>query len=278
MSTGDASALHAQLPDRGQLEALFRQKYGDPAGSDLGWGPRMRLGYGHFNPDDHYEALVARLVRPDTRWLDIGCGRELFPSNPDLARTLSGRCQLLVGVDPDPTLDENPYVHERVLLPFDRYAAEGGRRYDLITLRMVAEHVAEPRALVQNLAHCLEPDGLAVVYTVDGWSPVPLFTRLVPMALRHPVKRFLWGTEEKDTFPTCFRMNRRGTLRRLFAEAGMDERAFARLDDCRSTGRFRLLQHLELGSARALRAVGLGYPEACLLGVYGRRGDSSDLA
>ena len=101
---------------------------------------------------------------------------------------------------------------------------------------------------------------------------MPLLTRLAPMGLRHVVKSWLWGTQPKDTFPTRFRMNTRGGLRRCFAAAGMAEEAFLRLDDCRTFAKFEALNRAELAMMRACRAVGVPYPEHCLLGVY-RRGD-----
>ena len=97
---------------------------------------------------------------------------------------------------------------------------------------------------------------------------MPLLTRLAPMGLRHVVKSWLWGTQPKDTFPTRFRMNTRGALQRLFAGHGLVEEAFLRLDDCRTFARFRSMAELELRLMRCCRALGLPYPEHCLLGVY----------
>jgi SAM-dependent methyltransferase len=255
------------LPPRADaLAMVFTAKYGG-AGA-LGWGPAMRQRFGYYNPDDHYEALLSELVTPSTRWLDVGCGRELFPSNCALARELSQRAKYLAGVDPDTTLDENPYVHARVRQDFATFDGHGA--FDLVTLRMVAEHVVHPEPVAAAIARALAPAGRAVIYTVDGTSPMPLLTRLAPMRLRHVVKRFLWRTQEKDTFPTAFRMNSRRVLRVLMADAGLTEIAFAALDDCRTLGRFRVGQWCELSVRRALRAVGLRYPERCLLGVYQR--------
>ncbi|HLU40459.1 MAG TPA: methyltransferase domain-containing protein [Planctomycetota bacterium] len=251
-------------PPEDALAAVFVQKYGTD--ERLGWGPAMRRRFGYHNPDDHYEAVVRALVDERTRWLDVGCGRELFPSNRSLAAELAARCARLVGVDPDATLDENRYVHERVRASLQDY--DGGEAFDLVTLRMVAEHVTDPPAVAAAIARALAPGGFAVVYTVDGWSPMPLLTRLAPMRVRHVVKRFLWRTEEKDTFPTAFRMNSRARLRAVLGAAGLEEVAFAWLDDCRTLGRFRAGQWLELCAWRALRALGLRYPERCLLGVY----------
>lgn len=255
------------LPGRAQLEEIFRLKYGDP--SAAGWGPRRRWRSGYFNPDDHYEALLNGLVRPDTQWLDVGCGRDVFPNNPQLARLLAARCARLVGIDPAPTLADNPFVHERLAMSVDEYRGEV--EFDLVTMRMVAEHVVDPPVVLERAAAALRPGGLLVVYTVNRFSPIPLLTNLVPFRLRHPIKRFLWRTEERDTFPTAFRMNSRRRLRRLAADAGLEEVAFSRLDDCRTLGRFKAGLGLELLVRTMLRAVALPYPEQCLLGVYRRR-------
>jgi SAM-dependent methyltransferase len=257
-------------PSEAALREIFRLKYGDPA---PGWGPQMRLRAGYFNPDDHYEALVAGLVRPQTVWLDVGCGRDIFPSNRALARLLADRCRRLVGLDPDATIEENPFIHERARMPLEVYE-KTGEPFDLVTARMVAEHVDDPVRFAASLGRCLRPGGLAVIYTVDGKSPVPILTRLVPFALHHSLKRVIWNVERKDTFPTRFRMNSRTRLQAIMAGAGFEERIFLRVDDCRTFSAFRPLLRLDLALRSGLHWVGLGHPEACLLGVYRRRGDA----
>ena len=253
-----------RLPDAVALRQMFHLRYGDEA--RLGWGPKLRRDYGYFTPDDVYEAAIAGLIAPGMNWLDVGCGRELFPSNLGLAEVLSKRCARLVGVDPDPTLQENAWVHEKVTSSIDHYDGQGA--FDLVTLRMVAEHIADPVACVRSVQRALRPGGLAVVYTVFAGSPMPLLTRLAPMGLRHRVKSWLWGTQPKDTFPTQFKMNTKSALQRLFAGLGMQQEALLRLDDCRTFARFRWLNEMELRGMSVCRALRLPYPEHCLLGVY----------
>lgn len=233
-----------------------------------GWAPRLRRRFGYYTPDEWYEAVVARFVDAETRWCDVGCGRHLFPSNAPLARRLAVRCRRLVGVDPDSTIHENPYVHERVQAPFDELETE--ERFDLVTMRMVAEHVEHPSQVAAKLAQVLEPGGRVVIYTVYRYSPVPLLTGLVPFALHQPIKRLLWRTESKDTFPTRFRMNTRSRLASVLGAAGFSEAGFWLVDDCRTFGRFRVLLAAELCGRALLRRVGLPYPERCILAVYRR--------
>ena len=250
-----------------ELLAVFDLKY-RKSGGTLGPAPARRLRYNYFSPDDHYEALVRRLVMPTTHWLDVGCGRNLFPSNRALAAELSARCALLVGVDPDETIHENTFVHRRIqgfLTDIDPNEC-----FDLVTMRMVAEHVEDPPALIRTLSTLVQPGGLVVVYTVNRWSPVPLVTAVTPFALHNPIKHILWRTESKDTFPTTFRMNTRRTLRRQFEAGGFNEMGFTYLDDCRTLSRVRLLNIMELNLRIWLRRVGTRYPENCLLGIYRR--------
>ena len=255
-----------------EVEAVFNQKYGmDP--SAMGWGPRLRFRFGYFTPDDRYEATVSRLITSGCTWLDVGSGRNLFPSNQSLARTLAERCGLLVGVDPDETINENELVHERVRARIEAF--ESRRTFDVVTLRMVAEHVTDPEGTAAALARLTKPGGRVVVYTINRWSPVSIVTWLVPFRLHHLPKRLLWHSEEKDTFPVAYRMNTRRALCQVFGKHGFRESEFAYLDDCRTFARFRSMLILELCLWRGLHALGVTYPENCLLGVYERGSEGS---
>lgn len=245
---------------------MFRLKYGDP--NKTGWWPAFSYRLGYFFPDDYYEALVAKLVQERQPWLDVGGGRDLFPLNRPLASLLSERSGCIVGVDPDDALDENPFVHHKIKALIENYT--DSRTFPLVTLRMVAEHITRPQRAVEALARLTAPGGYVVIYTINLWSPLSWLSWLVPFRFHHPLKRFFWGTEEKDTFPVAYKMNTRRRLARIFAAAGFREHAFGYLSDCRSLARFRSLFRLELNIWRTLNALGWVYPENCLLGVYQR--------
>ena len=250
----------------GALHEVFQRKYA--SGEHLGWGPELRLQFQYFTPDDIYEAVLSTLVRSDTAWLDVGCGRDLFPSNAPTAEILAARCRFLVGLDPSDNIDENPYLHRRFKGCIEAFHPEC--RFDLVTLRMVAEHITDPERMISELARISNIGGQVVVYTVHRWAPVTVISSLVPFCLHHRIKSILWRTSEQDTFPTSYRMNTRKRLKTLFAKAGFTEEYFSYLDDCRSFARWKALSVLELLFWRALQSVGLHYPEVCLLGIYRR--------
>lgn len=265
MTTLDAAAAHALKPlTEREVDELFDLKFrGD---GQLGPTPALYQRFGYHSPDDFYEALLLRLVDSDCSWADVGCGHMLFPSNQRLAKMLSERCRRLVGIDPDPNIHDNPYIHAAVQSLIDDYDPD--EVFDLITLRMVAEHVENPDKLLKTLREATRPGSHVVIYTVNGRSPIPLLTRLTPMAMRHVLKNLLWGTSPKDTFPTAYRMNTRRELAEMFDASGFDEVLFYYLDDCRTTSRFHPLLTIELVFRKLFRKVGLAYPENCLLGVY----------
>lgn len=247
-----------------QLLAVFRSKYGDPA--TAGPNPRRRFRIGYYSPDDYYEAVVERLVTPGCRWLDVGGGREIFPSNPSLSRELAERVAHLAAVDPSPNVHENPFAHEKLQAFIEAYTS--AEPFDILTLRMVAEHIANPDEALASMARLIKPGGRVVIYTINKFAPVSIAAWAIPFWLHHPIKRILWRTEEKDTFPVTYKMNTRRTLRRLAVAHGLAEEEFAYLDDCRTFHRFRLMNYAELTAWKVLRTVGLWYPENCLLGVY----------
>lgn len=245
------------------LRKFFQQKYGHL--EELGWGPKQRLSRGYFTPDDIYEATVSGLITSETLWLDVGCGRELFPDNAGLGYELANRCHRLAGLDPSDNIDQNPYLHDCFKMTLEDFTAP--QLFDLITLRMVAEHISNPGDAVEMLSKAVNPGGRVVILTVYRWSPIPMLSSIVPFALHHKLKKIFWQTEERDTFPTEYRMNTQRQLRH-WLEPEFEEEQFTYLDDCRTLGRWKLLNSAELHVWKLLRSIGLHYPEVCLLGIY----------
>ena len=247
------------------LQRLALLKYGPVP--ERGWGPRMRDRFGYFTPDDWYETLVDQLVTPSTRWLEVGCGRHIFPSNTQLASRLSARCARLVGVDESDNIADNPFIHAYQQVYLEDFQTD--EVFDLITLRMVAEHVRDPLKLAAALTKLLAPGGRVVIYTVHRWAPVSVVAWLTPMTVHHALKGVLWNAEERDTFPVEYRMNTRKALSATFTQFGFEEKSYRLLSDCRTFQRWKLTNLMELALWKMFHAVGLNYPEVCVLTSYG---------
>lgn len=249
---------------RADLLAVFALKYQHH--SSLGPAPRIRLAFNYFTPDDYYEALLNKLVTPGCDWADVGCGRDLFPSNPRLGEVLARRCRFLFGIDPDPAILSNPRL--TAFFQGSLEACPTHIQFDLVTLRMVAEHVVHPPAFVEKLHRITKPGGLVVIYTPNRYALASLVAAVLPFALHHPIKSLLWATPPDQTFPTLFLLNSRRCLLRHFSPAGFEEIFFKKLDDCRIFARYLPLNVLELLVRASFQRLHLPYFESCLLAVY----------
>jgi SAM-dependent methyltransferase len=253
-------------PER-HMDEMLAFKYG-PAES-RGWGPRLRERFGYSRPGDWYEAMLFALVGPETEWLDIGCGRNVLPIDPDGARHLASRCRRLVGVDPSENVMENPLLHERAQCQIEEY--QSASQFDLVTMRMVAEHIADPISLMQCLSRLVRPGGHVLLYTVARFSPAAVAAAVTPMAVHHGVKRLLWRSEQRDTFRVAYRMNTRGALRRLFTTADFVEEDFRYLDDCCALAQWKWPSVVELAIWKAFHTFRIPYPERNIVALFRKR-------
>lgn len=255
-----------KLVTDGTLAYVQTLKYG-PLGLRW-WGPALRDRFDYVPPGDIYEAVVCDHVAADTVWLDVGCGRNIFPWNKKLAQVLADRCKRVVGIDPDDNIDDNMFVHERHKCVLEDF--ETDTRFDLITLRMVAEHITQPKETVAKLASLIPPNGHVIVYTIWKWAPVSLVAYFTPTSFHRFVKRIVWGSESRDTFPIAYKMNTRRELSELFETRGFREVQFQYLDDACMFKNSKFLNTIELYVWRALRGLKMSYPERTILAIYQR--------
>ena len=254
-------------PLHDDLMAIYKIKYyryGEP-----GWGPRMRLKFHYFTPDDYYEAVVEKLVATGSEWADIGCGRDVFPQNPDLAGTLAKRCSYMYGIDPDENINENRFLTDRFQGLVED--CDTDRKFDVVTMRMVAEHITHPERAIDRISRLTKPGGRVVVYTPYKYSPMSIAATLIPFRWHNPLKRLIWDTESRDTFPTAYKLNTRSDMEGWFRKYGFENKYFVYLDDCRIFSRYRALNFLELTLRSLLHWCGVRHPEGCLLAVFERK-------
>lgn len=169
------------------------------------------------------ETLEAKLL-PETRWLDIGCGRRLFPpwmpQSEQVQLAMTRKVQATFGLDPDfASLKDNHFVQYRVhgdssTLPF------ADDSFDLLTANMVIEHVADPVALLSEAFRVLRPTGFFLFHTPNMRSYATLTARMVPETLKVGLIRYLEGRKGEDVFPTLYRMNTPKQVEKLASAAG----------------------------------------------------------
>jgi SAM-dependent methyltransferase len=161
-----------------------------------------------------YSDLLDSLIRPGTRWLDIGCGHTILPDwirdSIFLQKKLIGRCEIAHGCDPS---DDRPhkaglqkYVGDCETLPYP----DG--HFNLVTANMVVEHIADRAAFMAEIHRVLAVGGVFVLHTPNLFYPPILMASLMPKRLIRVAAYFLDGRDRKDIYPTHYQMNTRGAL------------------------------------------------------------------
>jgi len=200
---GNADGAAALLPLT--LQNTYRARY-----------RAMRPGW--RSSGDQLEALVRGYLTPDSRVLDLGCGRggvvELFWRDVKLA----------AGLDPDsPSLTEHRAQGMPILRGVGEHLPFAGESFDLVVCLWVLEHVREPLAVLREVARVLRPGGHLVFLTPNLRNPLLLLNRIgkaLPSVQTRFVSRF-YGRRESDTFPVQYRANSVGILRGLAQESGL---------------------------------------------------------
>lgn len=175
---------------------------------DSGYGARYRDLYRRHWWWRARERVILDTLRrhePPSGWravLDVGCGDGLFFD--ELARLPGVR--LVEGVEPAAALvsPDGPHRGRIHVAPFDA-SFDPGRRYSLVLMLDVLEHLPDPAAALRHALSLLEPDGVFL-------ATVPAFMALWTRhdALNHHYTRY-----------------DRGSFRALAAEGGL------RLDELR---------------------------------------------
>ncbi len=185
---------------------------------------RYRARYREMRPGwessgDQVEAMVRSYVRPDSRVLDLGCGRggvvELFWRDVKLA----------AGIDPDvPSLTGHRAQGMPILRGVGEHLPFAAGSFDLVVSVWVLEHLKEPLKVFREVRRVLRPGGHYVFLTPNLRNPLLVLNRIgkaMPLLQTRLVSRF-YGRREADTFPVQYRANTVRALYELAAGSGLE--------------------------------------------------------
>jgi SAM-dependent methyltransferase len=180
------------------------------------------LGVDTTHAQIRYSAVLDALARPGVRWLELGCGHRIVPDYfTPLAeqRVWVERVRSIVGIDVDEGLLRNPLIRLRVKglggsLPF----APG--TFDLVSANMVAEHLPDPRAVLEDVRRVLRPGGKFVFLTPNYLYYLIAIASLTPEWLKKWLILQLERREACDVFPAFYRMNTPARIRALARASG----------------------------------------------------------
>ncbi len=191
--------------------------------------PETRFG-GFTNVDGSIPFFfrLRSLVKPDSVVLDIGCGRNKVKSeDPVLARralyNLRGLGQKVIGIDPDDVAAHNPLIDEfRKITDFNHWPVEDAS-IDVAYSDFVVEHVENIDSYFSECHRVLKPGGYLCLRTPNVLSYFGIVSRLIPDRYHAKVAAKV-QTERAavDVFPTFYRCNTIGKMRRTLRRFGFD--------------------------------------------------------
>ena len=172
------------------------------------WFMRRRIIPKLQGSQDIYEHTLKSLMRPDLRWLDIGCGHQILAEwRADAEQELLPPGGVVVGLDYDlPSLQAHRSIFLRVRgdivqLPFVDSS------FDLVTANMVVEHLSDPAAQFDEVSRILKPGGLFLFHTPNARGYFSLIRGLMPNAFASRLASMLDGRESVDIFPVEYKAN-----------------------------------------------------------------------
>jgi len=185
--------------------------------------------FGGFTDIDGTIAFYQRvnaLLREDFVVLDVGCGRGSCQDDPVPCRRhlriLRGKCRRVIGIDVDPVARTNPFIDEFRPIAEGPWPV-GDQSIDLCVCDSVLEHIADPPAFLAQCARVIKPGGLLCLRTPNRLGYVALAASLIPAGLHAKVLRKAQPTrQQEDVFPTHYRCNTVGKLKRTLRQCGFD--------------------------------------------------------
>ena len=167
---------------------------------------------------------VNALLGPDSVVLDLGCGRgKAIEDSCDTRRelrTFRNKVKKVIGLDVDPVSAENPLIDEFVLIDSDRWQLEESS-VDLILCDNVLEHVENPERFFNEIKRVLKSGGHLCIRTPNRWGYVAIVSSLIPNRFHgHVVSRAQENRKEEDVFPTYYRCNSIGAIRKTMKKCG----------------------------------------------------------
>jgi SAM-dependent methyltransferase len=161
--------------------------------------------------------------------LDVGAGK----GRTGHAAIIRQKVARLVGVDPDASIVQNPYLDERCQASIEEFAKERDSNFDCLYSTSVLEHVTNPCKFLSACRSLLKPGGTLFSVTPNLWHYFGMATKLsASLRIEDWLLERLVGTQVKASyhFPTTYRLNSIRTLKHTLAYSGFREVEFRCFD------------------------------------------------
>jgi ubiquinone/menaquinone biosynthesis C-methylase UbiE len=187
----------------------------------LYWTLEQRIDPGLKSSQYRYHNAVSKTIGRNARWLDLGCGHQVFADWMIAEeQEIISRTALFVGIDLDARgIRAHRHLRNRVLGPLTNLPF-ADNSFDVLTANMVVEHLDDPLAVLREAHRVLVPGGRFVFHTPNSKSFSIRAGSWLPQFAKNRVIAVLEGRHEEDVFKTFYRMNTATAVADLGAKAG----------------------------------------------------------
>jgi ubiquinone/menaquinone biosynthesis C-methylase UbiE len=160
-----------------------------------------------------YSEFLDQHLKTGAKILNAGCGEQA------VAEKFFIRASEVIGIDkiePErvPTYLDQFIRADLIRLPLpDNY-------FDLIIAEWVLEHLQKPKVVLNEFKRILKPGGKVVFMTTNISSWLGILSLLTPTFIHKKLKKICLGIQEKNTFPTRYKINTIKKIEKTFSECG----------------------------------------------------------
>lgn len=146
-----------------------------------------------------YEDILKLHIRPDMKWLDLGCGRHILPPwRREEENRLKVNCKMAAGIDYNLHSLVNHKTISRLIQGDIAHLPLKDNSFDVATANMVVEHLTNPDVQFREIQRILKPGGTFIFHTPNVFGYTAILLMLVPKALKPGLVRFFQEDEEGD--------------------------------------------------------------------------------
>lgn len=168
---------------------------------------------------DHWDDWLFRReilkhLGSSTVLLDLGAGAGILPQ-----MDFRDHAGLVCGMDIEPSILGNPFLHEARVGSVEQLSW-ADNTFDVVVSNNVLEHLSRPATVFAEVRRVLKPGGMFLAKTPSSLHYVALLARCTPYRF-HQWFNERRGRAARDTFPTLYRANSVGRIRRYCLSAGL---------------------------------------------------------